>query len=181
LESDPVHEQDKIEEAVHFLDRMSQSSDPKSFRFELSAFLSPARSALQYALEEARTKNDGQAWYETQVSGKVVVKFFKDKRDVSIHRKPVVPTVSANLAVKENVRVAESLHLQVLNSDGEVVREVSVRSESPPLPPPQPPTIRYTYSFTDWTGPEDVLTLSRRYLEEVQSVVNDGVSRGYLS
>ena len=51
-----MREQDKIAEADHFLARMNQSPEAPSFRYELSAFLSASRSALQYALEEAKTK-----------------------------------------------------------------------------------------------------------------------------
>ena len=92
-----MHEQHKLDEAQYFLDRLGQLPEPDSFRYELSAFLSAARSALQYALEEAKTKPGGQAWYDAQVSGKTLVKFFRDKRDISIHRQPVVPTTSASV------------------------------------------------------------------------------------
>jgi hypothetical protein len=35
-----MYEQDKLEEARYFLERMAQSPEPKAFRFELSALLS---------------------------------------------------------------------------------------------------------------------------------------------
>ena len=177
-----MHEQDKLDEAQHFLARMGQSPEPKTFRFELSAFLSAARSALQYALEEARSKSGGQAWYDAQVSANAVVKFFKDKRDISIHRQPVVPTTSASETVTETLGFSEAVHLQVINPEGKIIQDVSVGvqpSASPPLP--QLAVVTYSYSFADWSGPEDVLTLSRRYLAEAQAIVNDGVAKGYLS
>jgi DNA invertase Pin-like site-specific DNA recombinase len=39
----------------------------------------------------------------------------------------------------------------------------------------------YSYTFADWSGPEDVLTLSKRYLAETQAIVNDGLAKGYLA
>jgi len=106
-----MHEQDKLDEAQHFLQRMGQSPEPKTFRYELSAFLSAARSALQYALEEARNKPGGQAWYEAQVSGNAVVRFFKDKRNISIHRQPVVPTTSVSVRVTQAISLSGTVHL----------------------------------------------------------------------
>src|SRR5271166_4284403 len=64
LEDASMHEYEKLEEARHFLERMRQAAEPKAFQYELSAFLSAARSALQYALKEATTKTGGQKWYD---------------------------------------------------------------------------------------------------------------------
>lgn len=55
-----MYEQEKLDEARYFLSQMAMSADqPRAFRYELSAFLSAARSALQYALDEARAKVGG--------------------------------------------------------------------------------------------------------------------------
>ena len=86
-----MHEQTKINEAKYFLTQMTALVDDRAaFNFNLSAFLAAARSALQYAYEAAKSKPCGQAWYDSQVGGKPVVKFFKDKRNVSIHVNPCV-------------------------------------------------------------------------------------------
>jgi hypothetical protein len=85
-----MHEQAKIEEARYFSEQLSALVNERDkFKFSLSAFLSAARSALQYACKEAKDKAGGQAWYDGQVTAKPVVKFFKDKRNVSIHEKSV--------------------------------------------------------------------------------------------
>jgi hypothetical protein len=151
--------------------------EPDSFLYELSAFLSAARSTLQHALEEAKTKPGGQAWDDAQVSGKTLVKFFSAKRNISVHRQPVVPTTSAGVTLTASV--GSALHLRVTNAQGEVVQEVS--GGDAPSPPPPPPVVTYSYTFIDWTGPEDMLALCRQYLAEVQSVVSDGVVHGHLT
>src|SRR5436309_11754921 len=61
-----------------------------SFTRELSAFMSAARSVLRYALEEAKLKPGGQHWYDQAMAGPLL-SFFKDKRDISIHKRPVDP------------------------------------------------------------------------------------------
>jgi hypothetical protein len=63
-----MHEDLKIAEAQHFLQELIRSAprDPVVTRYSVSAFLSAARSALQYALEEAKCKQAGQSWYEAR-------------------------------------------------------------------------------------------------------------------
>jgi hypothetical protein len=37
------------------------------------------------------------------------------------------------------------------------------------------------YWFADWSGDEDVLTLSDRYLTEIRAIVDEGRQKGYLT
>ena len=86
-----MHEDLKIAEAQHFLQERIRSAprDQAVTRYSVSAFLTAARSALQYALEEAQCKPGGQAWYYSSVKVDPVVKFLKDSRDINIHERPV--------------------------------------------------------------------------------------------
>jgi hypothetical protein len=165
-----MHEQDKLGEAQYFLDRLPQLPEPNSFRYELSAFLSAARSALQYARKEAKTKPNGLTWYDAH-SVKTLIKFFKVKRNISIHEHPVRPVTSANVAITGGVSASANVA---------ITGGVSASASNPP-PPPSPPVVAYSYTFTDWSGPEDVVTLCRLYLAEVQSVVSNGVAQGHLT
>ncbi len=177
-----MYEFEKLDEARHFLSRMTASVEqPKAFRYELSAFLSAIRSVLQYALEEAKVKCGGQAWYDAQVAGNAVIKFFKDKRDVGIHHQPVVPATSINIAMTDVLHFSDSASIKVMDQDGKVVQEVTTIPE--PAPPREfsPPVISYRHTFADWTGPEDVPALCSTYLAVVEAVVSDGVVKGYLT
>jgi hypothetical protein len=81
-----MHEQAKIDEAEFFLERIGESSnDPSATRHYISAFLTAARSVLQYALADASTKSGGQTWYETAFSSDPLIKFLKDHRDINVH------------------------------------------------------------------------------------------------
>lgn len=85
-----MNEFEKIREAEYFLGRMTAEREVRdAFRFNPSAFLSAARSVLQYALEEARRKPGGQAWYDGHMAASPILTFFKDRRDVNIHVEPV--------------------------------------------------------------------------------------------
>jgi len=97
-----MHEQTKINEAKYFLGQMNiVVNDRAVFNFNLSAFLAAARSALQYAHKEAIPQSGGQAWYDGQVAAKPIVKFFKDKRDISIHEVPYFVSESVFLFLVE--------------------------------------------------------------------------------
>jgi len=70
-----MNERYKIGEAKFFLARMEESiSDRDAFQFYLSAFLSAARSVIQYAREESRSKGR-QQWYEENVVGNHILSY----------------------------------------------------------------------------------------------------------
>ena len=172
-----MHEKDKLDEARYFLGHLKELPEPRSFRFELSAFLTAARTALQYAREEAQAKGV-RTWYDTHVAGKPLAKFFKDKRDINIHQTPVLPRASAALTVRDGGCISTSVHLVARNPEGQITQEVTV-GRSPRAH--QPNIVAYSYAFSDWKGPEDVLTLCSKYLAEVESVISDGIAKGHLS
>ena len=65
-----MSESQKIREAEYFLAQMDREREnAEHFGHNLSAFLSSARSVLQYALEEAKPKPGGLAWYDGTMSG----------------------------------------------------------------------------------------------------------------
>jgi hypothetical protein len=177
-----MHEQDKLDEARHFFAGMTASiENPSAFRFELSAFLSSARSVLQYALDEAKTRPGGQAWFDAHARGNPVLKFFKDKRDVSIHSQPVIPAATINIAVSDVIHFSEAVLIQRFDDEGNLVSEGAVGSQTPPPVVSPPPAVSRVYNFLDWTGQEDVLQLCRDYVTALEAVVNDGYSRGLLT
>ena len=158
-------------------------NDRAAFNFNLSAFLSAARSALQYAHKEAKDKTGGQAWYDAQVAAFPLVRFLKDKRNISIHTEPVEPQATISASFTETIQLSESLSVSIQRADG-TVEEERILGSSPPSPV-QPTetesTVTYQYFFTDWTGTEDVLDLCQTYITDVQSIVTDGVANGFVT
>ena len=170
----------KIDEAKYFLARMEESvKDREAFRYNLSAFLSSARSVLQYARKESVAK-DRQDWYDKTVSRNDVLRFFIDKRDVNIHDEPINPSSHIAIAISENVSVFSSATVASFN-DRPVVMD---RPKEEP-PPPKPSETRnegtIVYRFDDWPGPEDVIGLSHRYVEELEEFVRKGMEAGIIS
>ena len=77
-----MNEDHKLEEARYFLAKLAHPElELREFAFELSAFLTAARSAFQYALKEVQPKPGGQDWYDKQLRAYPEVRYFKDKRD----------------------------------------------------------------------------------------------------
>lgn len=177
-----MHEQEKLKEAMYFLNRMrAVIDDPESFHFELSAFLSSARSILQYGHEEAKIKQGGQAWYDGQVSGNIILKHFKDKRDINIHAEPVKAYRQIALSLMDYAHISESLRIEIQRADG----SVEVREHKEPTPAPETKSddsaITIKYTFADWSGTEDVIELSEKYVNALQGFINDGQVKGFLS
>ena len=98
-----MHERKKLEETRYFYSKMNDSLNQREeFCYNLSAFLSSARSALQYALKECSSKGK-QQWYDSQIKSSPVLTFFKDKRDINIHTEPIQPQTNHNLALTETI------------------------------------------------------------------------------
>lgn len=178
-----MHEREKLKEAKYFSQCMEASvNNQETFQYQLSAFLSAARCVLQYALEEAKNKTGGANWYQTQVTNKDVLKFFKDKRDLNIHAKPIQPDMHISLTEHCNVNISESLRIEILKEDGTVERVIEHEEKTPQSTLQESSSdIKIHYMFEDWSGSEDVIALSRQYLGALESFVSDGVSSNYIS
>ncbi len=185
-----MNEKAKLEEAKYFLRQMQMTSKDghalHPLTWQLSAFLSAARSALQYALEEAKTKNGGRAWYDAAVAADPVIRFFKDKRDINIHQSPVVPTRRVEVAMSETIHIEDSLSIVVRDRAGNIVQSYSSDEKRPveatdPNAPDDGTTIKTKFLFADWSGPEDVPTLSDRYYRAIDALVQTGIAAGHIS
>lgn len=176
-----MHELSKIEEAKYFYSQMLKEKENRdSLKFNLSAFLSSARSVLQYALKEAQGKG-GQSWYDTQITNSRVAQFFKDKRDINIHSEPVSVRKDVNIKLSETLHISESISIVLRDSAGNIKGQYSSESEPPKPAKNEPPVVEERYRFDDWTGSEDIFALCNQYLNELENIVADGKSKGFLS
>jgi hypothetical protein len=184
-----MHEKEKLKEAQFFLDRMKENVDnTEDFKFNLSAFLSASRSVLYYALEEVKNTSH-QNWHDSKISGSTIFKYFKDKRDISVHIKPIRPGRNINIVINEtiNISAAVSVSLQVTDNNGNVVSESKsvednqVKKEKPRKEKTKGATVQIEYIFSDWVGTENVIILSEKYLSELEQFVDEGIRLGYLT
>jgi len=178
-----MNENKKIQEAEYFVSMMSETIDERQyFNFNLSAFLSAARSVLQYALKESATKPDGKSWYDSAVQRRPVVRFFKDKRDVNIHTEPIKPTAEIHVEITGTISLSDEVSVSITDKNGNISgQEIEPRSEPTRKIESDEPTVNYRYVFRDWSGNEDVVDLSRQYISELKGIVSDGVTRGFIT
>jgi hypothetical protein len=87
-------------------------NNSKSFSYELSAFLSSARSVLIYGLEEVKLKSGGQQWYDNQISTSKILNFFRDKRNINIHEQPITLKKQVNLTVTDYIQISDSVTVE---------------------------------------------------------------------
>lgn len=178
-----MNEKKKLEESRHFLSKMEQVQDEKfEFKCNLSAFLSASRSVLQYAYEETKETKSKLQWYESTVSKEPILKFFKDKRNINIHRQPISPSAKIKIGIHETLGISDSISVVVRDKDGNIKDEYhSKPSQTPTKTKPPETTMTVMYFFSDWTGDEDVITLCKKYLDKLEKLVNDGIRQGHIS
>lgn len=176
-----MHETEKLNEGKYFFDKMCDvTDDPSSFHYELSAFLSSARSILQYGNEEAKTRSDGQTWYDKRVSGNSILKFFKNKRDINIHIEPVKTIRNILVSITEHVHISDSINIEVQRKDG--LEKIDLKGPTPqPVVKHDDSTVSFKYIFSDWGGVEDVIELCGKYIKELEKFIKNGQSKGFIT
>jgi hypothetical protein len=152
----PGNKRRKLDEASYFFNCMIANEHKTGlFQFYYSAFLSAARSVLQYAHEEVHPDCNPDAklgalkWYQKTISKSQVIKFGRDERDENIHFAPVIPDNSVTIIPEAKVSALADVF--------------------------------YTYSSSRWKGPEDLQLVCRVYLDELEALVKNGISKGYIA
>jgi hypothetical protein len=175
----------KLDEASYFLVGMIDNQDTYGlFQFNYSAFLTAARSVLQYTSEEVEpdyntnAKPGAKKWYQKAVTGSRVIKFGRKERDENIHQAPATPNASVKVFPKEIVVNVENV-LAYLNKT--LVSDSSQKQEAGGVEPTTYARPEYRYTSSRWAGPEDLLEVCRMYLSELEALVKDGVSKGYIT
>lgn len=178
-----MNERVKLSEAQYFYSKMIKENEIReNFCFELSAFLSAARSVLQYALKEAKSKQGGKQWYVDFVSKSTTLSFFKGKRDFNIHSGPISPRTDCTVIIGEPICMSDSISIVLQDKDGNTIGKFDT-PESLPDANKQIPTVigKYQHLFIDWKGKEDILELGKSYIKELEQLINDGMAKGFIS
>jgi hypothetical protein len=177
-----MYEKNKLAEAKYFYSQMIKNRGKRDvYSHNLSAFLSASRSVLQYASEEVRTKPNGQRWFDDYVFKTPIFKFFKEKRDINIHDKPIEPNKNADINFNETIHVSEQVSAILRNKNGKIKQQInSGKTEQSQDIAYTPSVVKLRYIFVDWPGNEDVETLSKLYLDELEIFINDGLNKGLI-
>jgi len=119
----------KIQEAEYFLSKMKQFfEDDNTFAYNLSAFLSAARSITWYMQKQYKQRDGFAEWYcphQIKMSADSELEYLNKVRVEDVHRKPVLSGATRELTMTGDI---------ILVKDGASVAEQAKEAE------PKPPT-----------------------------------------
>lgn len=161
-----MHEQQKLEEARFFFEKMTHNQSDPDFTYYLSAFLSAARSVLQILYKRCK-KQRKCSWYVDQVKDETV-KFFRCKRNFNIHEGHNPQTIK--IRVSSEIILGDSVGITKYE-EGKPVKQISL-PELPSKESRNTPVTRKVY-FSDPSAPGDgeIFVLSRSYLEKLNCIL----------
>jgi hypothetical protein len=177
---------EKLLEAQYFLERMREkSSDRAAFKYNLSAFLSAARSVTFYMQKEFKHTPGFEEWYaaEQEVMRRdPLVPFFVEARNVSLKQQHVPTRAHVGVEHTARVTVRPSWEGVVIRADGTKER-VETNEPGPPSAPEQTdtePTVEWRWYFKDLppgVDEKDVVALSEAHVGRLEALVSECESR----
>jgi hypothetical protein len=169
-----ANEDEKFCEAAYFFGVMkSNINDRNAFVYNFSAFITAARSVVQYAFEECKTTPTAKAWYDNYVSSTDLIRYFKDKRDVNIHEEPVVPNAAYSVEASMHLSLSGTCSVKVFarGAAGNLVEKPTPASDaaekaiaSPPPKSESKESVRY---FLADRKNDDLIVLAEGYINEL--------------
>jgi hypothetical protein len=124
--------ENKLEEARYFLNQLNDNlNNPQFLGFNLSAFITAARTVTYFMQKEYATKPNFSSWYENkqqEMKDNSVCKFFHGIRNANIHTESPRTHREVNVAISESVPVADSIAVKVTRA-GNVIRDSSKKKK----------------------------------------------------
>ena len=154
----------KINEARYFIDRMKNNYDDLLLlEYNFSAFLSAARSVLQFIYEDVKNIPLKKGSYIDEVSKNKIIQFFKDKRDTNIH---IMPTAIDS----RSVTIFVGTQYVILGEETDNNRNWT------------PPKSESVNKIKNWEGTEqEIINACEVYIKEICDFVACGKSKGFVS
>jgi hypothetical protein len=169
---------EKLLEAKYFLEHMIENqAERDAFKYNLSAFLSAARSVTLVMQNEYHNVSGFDKWYNIQqdkMKADDKMKILDTKRDVTIHQESVSPRAHVDVHITEHITFTENVFVQVIRADGTVEPKSKPTS---PLPPSPPQALPETESTVEWhwyfheIPDSDVTTVCREHIIKLESIV----------
>jgi hypothetical protein len=182
-----ANEDAKFREAAYFLGVMKSSiNDRNAFVYNFSAFITAARSVVQYALEECKPDPAAKTWYDNYVASTDLIRYFKDKRDMNIHEEPVVPNAAFSAEVSMHLSVSGTCSVKVFSRDaeGNLVEKPTPASDAAEQaiasPPPKPQSTESVRYYLADRKADDLVDLAENYIDELIAFLKVGRAAGHI-
>ena len=155
----------KVREAEHFLSMMKQAfEDDNTFSYNLSAFLSAARSITWYMQKQYAHRNGFAEWYcqnKIKMSADPELKYLRDARNEDIKKVTVPSGVTCELPF-----TADAIFVK----EGTPVAEQAKGAKPKPPTQSNPKTIR---RFFPKFGQADIIRFSENRLDKLIRIVEE--------
>lgn len=170
---------EKLLEAKYFLDRMiEKQSERDFFQYNLSAFLSAARSITFFMQEEYGKANGFDQWYtnkQTHMRADKTTRFLNDKRVMTIHQKPVKPAAHVKVTASATVGINVSASAIVTRANGTVEKigpepKPKLELKSAPV---KPETVTEWQWYFHEIKDKDVVTLCKEHIRKLEDLVEE--------
>ncbi|KAB7706555.1 hypothetical protein F9802_10165 [Bacillus aerolatus] len=171
----------KLAEAKYFFEKMQTLENEGNlleFTYNLSAFLSAARSITTYVKDKAKKPRQKQE-IEDLVDKNSIIRFLVNQRNYTVHRKLLELSAQVNTDLQSviTIKPAESISAEMytVNEKGEEIvhlaftepeyHNVSFNGNTDSV------VTSYHFTFNEWSGHEGILELSNNYLKWLKEFI----------
>lgn len=167
---------DKLEEAQYFLTQME--SDPlnySKFKFNLSAFLSAARSITFVMQKEMSGNIPFNKWYlerQKEFKSDILLNYFNNLRTITIHEKVIRPRKEVHIKLQDKLTLSESVTIFVVHGDGSTDFKQVGDSKTINNQDRSESETKHLWFFED-NDKEDIITMSKKYLVKLSDLVEN--------
>jgi len=170
---------EKLNEAKYFLNQMiEKQADRDGFKYNLSAFLTAARSVTWFMQNEFGKKRGFKVWYakkQTEMKNDEIMRFLNEKRVKTIHRKPIDPRVNVKVSMHDRIGLSSSVSIIVTRPDGTIMSRQSK--------PAKKPTPAKTENAVEWgmyfdeMPKKDIVTVCKEHIVKLDTLAVDCESK----
>ena len=166
---------DRLLEAKYFLERMMEKQSYRdAFKYNLSAFLSAARSVTLIMQKEFNNKPGFAEWYcsqQAKMKADRTMKILCKERNITIHQQPIHPQAHIKASIAEHITITETVLAVLTHADGTVERYKSA-SPTTPASLQTESTVKWHWYFEKIPG-DDVVTVCQKYIKEIETIVTE--------
>jgi hypothetical protein len=176
---------DKLNEAYHFLEQLKEKQSERDvFRYNLSAFLSAARSVTLVMKKEFNKAPGFKEWYEKAegaMKKDTDMKLFVEKRNITLKESPAKPKARVDVIIEvptANLTINTFPPTVIITkADGTVERSVEPETTPSPITPVPDETKTEGKTITKWRWffeelpDKDVTTACEEHIKKLESIV----------
>jgi len=164
----------KFEEAKYFLSQMhAYAGTPKEFYFNLSAFLSAARSVTFVMQEEYSNFPKFNDWYKVkkeEMNNDEDWDFFNKLRVKTIHKKPVMPDRKIEVGI--TFVISSSYIIENIDNSDKIVSKKSTKSKKTKSIPKTESTVKNLWFFEKKPN-VDLFEVCDKHLQKIEKIVEE--------